>query len=136
MGVLRALAVVLAVAGLSPAANASLPVPFAVVGCIKDGRFQSRELVTPVLANPAFRTLEGKTVRVEGDLSPGDRFLAKALFLVDETCQASLHNRYMLCDPCRTLPNMPHKSRPPRETGRPINLPPAAIQELHNFGRR
>jgi hypothetical protein len=125
---------VLAVAGFSTTAQASLPVPYAVVGCILNGTFRSSGLTSSSLADPAIKALEGKTIRVEGYLSPGDRFSATGIFVVNERCREELFKRYFLCDPCQTLPGMAHKEAP-KQPGRKINLSPEAVREFDNFSR-
>jgi len=102
----RWFATTLAVAGLPTVAQASLPVPYAVVGCVVHGVFQSRGFADHKLVHPAIMAIEGKTIRVEGLLSPGDRFRATAIFVIDERCREDLHKRYFLCNPCRTLPGL------------------------------
>lgn len=129
------LAIVLAVAGLPTAAHASLPVPYAVVGCIANGAFTTSGLTGDGFVDPAIRALEGKTVRVEGYLSPGDRFQATAVFVVDQHCREDLFRRDFLCDPCATLPGRPHKMLPP-QPGKKARLSPEAIREFDNLGRR
>jgi hypothetical protein len=79
--------------------------------------------------------MEGKTVRVEGRLSPGDRFRATAVFVVDASCREELHRRYFLCDPCRTLPGGPHRMLP-RQPGVEVKLPAEAIREFDDLVRR
>lgn len=95
---------VLAIAGFPTTAQASLPVPYAVVGCILNGTFKSNGLTSNSLVDPAIKALEGKTIRVEGYLSPGDRFSAASVFIVDERCREDFFKRYFLCAPCRTRP--------------------------------
>jgi hypothetical protein len=124
----------LALAGLPGVAQASLPVPYAVVGCISKGAFTSSGFTGEGLVDPALTALEGRTVRVEGSLAPGDRFQAKAVFVVDQQCRRDLFKRYFLCAPCATLPGMPDKMLPP-QPGRKVNLPPAAVREFDNLGR-
>jgi hypothetical protein len=133
-GIARWLVAVLTVAGFHTAAQASLPVPYAVVGCISNGVFQSRGLAGGRLVHPAIKAIEGRTLRVEGHLSPGDRFRATAVFVIDELCREDLHKRYFLCEPCRTLPGRPHKMLP-KQPGIEVKLPPEAIREFDNLGR-
>jgi hypothetical protein len=85
-------------------ARADFPVGYAMVGCIKDGKFRLQGASGPAMDDPAVKALEGKTVRVEGYLSPGDRFHANAVLVVDDQCRDDLHKSYLLCDPCQTLP--------------------------------
>ena len=119
----------LALTALAPAAHASLPVAWAIVGCIKEGKFWFRGAAGPAMSDPALNQLEGRTVRVEGYLSPGDLFSANAVFVVDDQCRDDMHKTYFLCDPCQTLPNQPpSKPAPRQESGRPIELPSTAIR--------
>src|SRR5262245_52091030 len=78
-------------------AEASLPIPFAFVGCVTNGRFEVGAQLTPMLVHPALLALEGKTIRVEGSLSLLD-FYADAVFVVDEQCRETLHRSYPLCN--------------------------------------
>jgi hypothetical protein len=134
-GKVRWIVAFLIAAGFHTAAQASLPVPYAVVGCISNGVFQSRGLAGGRLVHPAIKAIEGKTVRVEGFLSPGDRFQATAVFVIDESCREDLHKRYFLCEPCRTLPGRPHKMLP-KQPGIEVKLPSEAIREFDNLVRK
>lgn len=117
-------------------ARADLPVAYAMVGCIKDGKFQLRGTTGPPMDDPAVVALEGKTVRVEGYLSPGDRFHANAVLIVDAQCRADLHKTYFLCDPCQTLPGMPaSQPAPRREDAKPVELLPAALRQFDELPR-
>lgn len=113
-------------------AEASLPVPYAIVGCIKEGKFQSEgKRVGSTLISPATRALAGKTVRVEGFLSPGDRFQATAVFIVDQRCRKDLQRSYFLCHPCATrLHSPPSKMISRREHGTEVRLAQEAIKEF------
>lgn len=123
LGVLLAMAA----AGFHSAAQASLPVPYAMVGCVSNGSFVVSGETRAEL--PAIAAIEGKTIRVEGYLSPGDRFSATAVFVVDEVCREELSARYFLCDPCRTLPGMPQTMIPP-QPGTRVTLPPEVIRRF------
>jgi len=117
-------------------AQASLPVPYAIVGCISVGRFHSGGMVGPNLVSPEIRALEGRTIRIEGLLSPGDMFRSNAVFIVDDACRKDLHKRYFLCDPCQTLPGVGSPSRMlPSQGGTRVPLPAAAIKELNDYPR-
>lgn len=125
-----------AVTSLPHLAQASLPVPYAIVGCISEGRFQSQGLMGRALASSVLRALEGKTIRIEGLLYPGDMFRGSAIFIVDNECRNNLHKRYFLCDPCQTLPGVGPPSRMlPRQGGTIVSLPPAAMKELDDYPR-
>jgi hypothetical protein len=125
-----------ALAALPHPALASMPVEYAMVGCIKDGKFQLRSASGPRMDDPAIAALEGKTVRVEGLLSPGDGFHANAILVVDDACREDLHKTYFLCDPCQTLPNMPPSRPAPRkEDAKPVDLTPAAIALFNQLPR-
>jgi hypothetical protein len=130
----RWLIAVLTVLGFLTTAQASLPVPYAVVGCISNGVFKSKGLTGERLADPAIKAIEGRTIRVEGHLSPGGRFRAAAVFVVDERCREDLYDRYFLCKPCRTRPGMPHKMLP-EQPGTEVKLPPKVLKEFDNLSR-
>jgi hypothetical protein len=118
-------------------AQASFPVPFAMVGCVTGGKFAHQNLTGADLSQPELLKLEGKTVRIEGWLSPGDEFVAQAVFVVDERCRTELHKRYFLCDPCATIPGHPPSTMVPKqEGGTDVALPKAAIDELRNINKR
>jgi hypothetical protein len=118
-------------------ARASLPVPFVFVGCITGGKFTKEGRTGPNLVSPELLRLEGKTVRIEGWLSPGDFFKAQAVFVVDEQCRADLHKHYFLCDPCQTTFDAPSSvSAPKQEDGTVVTLPPEAIREFDNYNAR
>lgn len=115
-------------------ARGSLPVEYAMVGCIKGGKFYINEAATPTLAGSEINALEGKTIRVEGYLSPGDRFDAISLFVVDDQCRSNLHKTYFLCDPCRTmLDDPPSRPVPRKEKGVPVQASPEAIKQFNNL---
>jgi hypothetical protein len=125
-------ALIAVVVGFPAIAQASLPVPYAIVGCVQEGHFASAGAQRGEVG-PRLKWLDGKTIRVEGQLSPGDRFRATAIFVVDTRCRADLHRSYLLCNPCRTLPNMgaPSKILPP-QGGTKV---PASPADLRGFDR-
>lgn len=136
LNVISWLIVAVAIAGLPRPTQASLPVPYAIVGCVHEGKFHSQGSAGPNLANPGIRALEGKTIRIQGWLSPGDRFGAQALYIVHEQCREDLHRSYFLCNPCQTLPDgPPSRMLPNEESGTKVPLPPAAIRELDDYPR-
>ena len=102
------------VAALPHIARGSFPVEYAMVGCIKGDKFYINGTVSPSLVGSPIKTLDGKTIRIEGFLSPGDSFKAYALFIVDDVCREVLHKTYFLCDPCQTLPDAPPSRAVPR----------------------
>ncbi|NJL07642.1 MAG: hypothetical protein HC900_04785 [Methylacidiphilales bacterium] len=119
----------LVLAGFHTGAQASLPVPYALVGCVSHGSFRAPGLNADGVVLPPIKAIEGKTIRVEGRLSPGNRFSATAVFVVDDLCREDLGKRYLLCDPCRTLPGMPQKMLP-RQPGKKVNLPPDVLRQF------
>lgn len=130
-----AVSAALSLVGGASGARASLPVPFAQIGCVVDGAFRTNDPGRAVLSHPALRALEGKTVRVEGTLSPGDRFHATGVFVVAPTCREELLGKQFLCSPCRTLPGK--EERPfPRQPGEEVKVPAEALHELDDLGRR
>lgn len=132
--VARCLMAALVLAGSVTAAQASLPMPYAVVGCVANGVFKSRGSADHKLAQATSEGIEGTTIRVEGRLSPGDRFRATAVFVVDKRCRENLHRTYFLCAPCGTLPGRPHKALP-RQPGTEVRLSPEAIGEFDGLRR-
>lgn len=60
------------VAALPHTARGSLPAKYAMVGCIKGDKFYIREEVSSSLVGSLIKTLDGKTIRIEGLLFPGD----------------------------------------------------------------
>lgn len=120
---------------LPTAAHASLPVPFAYTGCVADGAFTIDDRGRAALTHPALRALAGNTVRIEGMLSPGDRFHTSGVFVVDEVCRNELHGHRFLCAPCATLPGQPEELLPP-QPGVRIDLPEPALRELDDLSRR
>lgn len=116
-------------------ALASLPVPLGYTGCVVGDEFRIDDRSRAALTHPALRVLAGRTVRIEGMLSPGDRFQATGVFVVDEACRAELAGHRFLCSPCATLPGRPQEMLPP-QPGRRIDLPDAALRELDDLSRR
>lgn len=115
-------------------AHASLPVPYAIVGCITNGSFQSEGASGKSFVSTELKALEGKTARLEGLLSPGDHFVASALYIVHEQCRADLHRRYFLCNPCQTILNAPPSQMLPRDERSPkLELSPAALKEFDGY---
>ena len=130
------LVMVAVVAALPHTARGSLPVEFAMVGCIKGDKFYISGAVSPSLVGSPIKTLDGKTIRIEGYLSPGDSFRADALFIVDEGCREDLHKRYFLCDPCRTvLGGPPSRVVPRREKGVAVQVPREVIKQFDDLPR-
>lgn len=135
IGHVAAVSAALWLVGGTSGAWASLPVPFARIGCVADGAFRTNEPGRAALSHPALRALEGKTVRIEGTLSPGDRFHATGVFVVAPTCREELLGKQFLCSPCRTLPGK--EERPfPRQPGEEVKVPADALRELDDLGRR
>ena len=126
----------LAIMGLT-FAHASLPVPFAMVGCIQDGRFVTESgLRTARLKSAALTALEGRTIRIEGLLGPSN-FRASEVFEVAATCKEALYASYFLCDPCQTiLSHPPSRMIPPREPGRRLDMPQPALDELDDLNSK
>ena len=80
------------------------------------------------------KALEGKTIRVEGYLLPGDGFSAVSLFVVDDQCRNDLHKTYFLCDPCRTMLDDPPSTPVPRkEKGVPVQATREVIKQFDNL---
>jgi hypothetical protein len=127
---IRMLAVIGAAAVVPHMAEASMPVPYAKVGCIKDGRFQGERGVGPVLVDPAFKMLENKTIRVEGYLYPGDAFSARKVFVINNGCRQADYKSFFLCNPCQTTLDGPASKMLPNGSGREINVPEQALKEL------
>jgi hypothetical protein len=115
-------------------ARGSLPVKYAMVGCIKESRFYMSGAATPELVGSEIKSLEGKTIRVEGFLSPGDSFSAVSIFIVDDQCRNDLHKKYFLCHPCRTLPGgPPSKPAQRQEQGAVFHASPEVIKQFDNL---
>lgn len=115
-------------------ARGSLAVKYALVGCIKESKFYMSGAATPELVGSEIKSLEGKTIRVEGFLFPGDRFSAVSIFIVDDQCRNDLHKKYFLCHPCRTLPSgPPSKPAPRREQGSVFHASPEVIKQFDNL---
>jgi hypothetical protein len=80
-------------------ARASLPVSFTVIGCVRAGVFVSEKYTFNFGSDvegagwrpKSLLAYEGKTIRIDGMLSPGDH-LNGSITLVDETCHRELHN--------------------------------------------
>jgi len=124
------------VAALPHIARGSLPVEYALVGCLTGDQFSMNGAASPSLVGSPIETLDGKTIRVEGYLSPGDYFRAVALFVVADEFREDLHKRYFLCDPCQTvLDSPPSRAVPRREPGVPVQLPPEVIKQFDNLPR-
>jgi len=124
------------IAALPHTARGSLPVEYAMVGCIKGNKFHINRAVSPSLVGFPIKKLDGKTIRIEGYLSPGDRFRAEALFIVDNVCREDLHKKYFLCNPCKTLPNgPPSRVMPRKEKGVAVQVPLDTIRQFDNLPR-
>lgn len=128
---LNSLAGVLGALLCSTPAWADLPVPYAMVGCIENGRFStSSKPASEPLQHPALKALHGKTIRIEGHLGPL-HYKPTAVFIVSSKCQKKLLGSYFMCSPCQTMVNQPpSKLIAPHPTGTPIDVPAAAIDEL------
>jgi hypothetical protein len=90
---------------MSQLAYASLPVPFEVVGCVKDGDFSSKGHIFPIRKESGDADLtayEGKTIEITGFLNPGDRLSIGKVRIVAADCQQELQRSKLLCDPCIT----------------------------------
>ena len=90
---------------MSQQAHASRPVPFEVVGCVKDGHFTSKGHVYPTRTESEKADLashEGKTIEITGFLSPGDRLSVGEVRIVATDCQQALQRSKFLCNPCKT----------------------------------
>lgn len=86
-------------------AYASFPVPFEVVGCVKNGVFDSKGHIFPTTTESGKAGLavyEGNTIEITGFLSPGDRLSIDKVRIVAADCQQELHQSKFLCDPCIT----------------------------------
>jgi hypothetical protein len=123
-----------AVIGAVGPAAASQPIPYAIVGCASHGAFHAPGQTNDGAVLPPVKTLEGrildgKTLRIEGFLSPGDRFSAQAVFIVDNRCREDLIGGYRLCDPCGTMPGMPTGMLPP-QPGTKVNLPAEVLRQF------
>lgn len=88
---------------------ASLPIPYVYVACIAGGGILSggqTVTLTGWRAETPLATLEGKTVRIEGMLSPTG-FLAEKAEIVADGCRPELQKAEALCNPCLTAPPQP-----------------------------
>jgi hypothetical protein len=100
---------------LAPATSeASLPIPFAYTVCIAGGKlvsggqsFAPREWNADV----PLAALEGKTVRIEGALSPVG-FYASKVEVIADSCRPELQKSEALCNPCMTT--LPDLAPPPK----------------------
>jgi len=78
-------------------ARASMPVEATVTGCVTDGRFVGgrapgdRYVIRPVTADGmrpvGLRRFEGRRIRLEGALLPGDRLILRGTPVVLGTCR-------------------------------------------------
>jgi hypothetical protein len=76
----------------------SAPVSYTVVGCVKDGKFWSQQYTYEVESyidgkwQPAsLGAYEGKTIQIDGALSPGDRLCAGTFTIISDKCRPRLH---------------------------------------------
>jgi hypothetical protein len=76
----------------------SIPVSYTVIGCLKDGKFWSQQYSYQVetYIDGKQQTLsldayEGKTIRIDGALSPGDCLGANTITIIDHKCRPDLH---------------------------------------------
>jgi hypothetical protein len=77
----------------------SMPVSYTVVGCVKNGQFTSGlytfqvELYNDGVRRPVSLTpYEGKTIQIDGFLSPGDHLTPHKFAIVDDKCRPDLHS--------------------------------------------
>jgi hypothetical protein len=77
----------------------SMPVSFTVVGCVKNGQFTSGlysyqvELYNNGVRRPvSLAPYEGKTIQIDGFLSPGDHLTPHKFAIVDDKCRPDLHS--------------------------------------------
>jgi hypothetical protein len=77
----------------------SMPVSFTVVGCVKNGQFASGPYTFQVESyNDGVRLpaslapYEGKTIQIDGLLSPGDHLTPHKFAIVDDKCRPDLHS--------------------------------------------
>ncbi|MEZ5844260.1 MAG: hypothetical protein R3D27_11095 [Hyphomicrobiaceae bacterium] len=103
-------------------AAASMPVPVTAIGCysgnmLESGKSRLRLVDRNQRPMPA-GTLAGKTVSVEGMLTPDGRLTVVELTVVDDRCRRKLHSFEFLCSPCSTTaPRQRAPARPSRTTG-------------------
>jgi len=81
------------------AEKVSLPVSFTVIGCVMNGQFTSESFsfsvvsyVNGVWQAASLGPYEGKTIRIDGMLSPGDRLSSSTFVIIDEKCRPDLHS--------------------------------------------
>jgi hypothetical protein len=77
----------------------SLPVAFTVIGCVKGGKFKSGlySFEVELYNNGKWQAAsldpyEGKTIQIDGMLSPGDHLNASKFTIIDERCRLDLHS--------------------------------------------
>lgn len=77
----------------------SMPASYTVVGCVKNGQFESGpytfqvELYNDGVRRPAsLAPYEGKTIQIDGFLSPGDHLTPHKFAIVDDKCRPDLHS--------------------------------------------
>jgi hypothetical protein len=77
----------------------SLPYSFTVTGCVKDGSFTSGRSKFQVESNingksqpESLDPYEGKTIQIDGMLSPGDRLTAGTFTIIDDRCRPDLYS--------------------------------------------
>ena len=77
----------------------SMPVSYTVVGCVKNGQFTSGSYTFQVesyndgVRRPVSLTpYEGKTIQIDGFLSPGDHLTPHKFEIVDDKCRPDLHS--------------------------------------------
>ena len=78
----------------------SAPVRYVATGCVTKGVFTSGPYTYRVQSksgaewrDASLASHEGKTVRLDGWLSPGDRLSMLSLTVVDDRCRPELHRR-------------------------------------------
>jgi hypothetical protein len=76
----------------------SIPVQYIVVGCVKNGIFTSRQYSFQVESyiDGKFQAVmldayEGKTIQIDGFLSPGDRLTPYKITVINDKCRPDLH---------------------------------------------
>jgi hypothetical protein len=77
----------------------SAPVSFTVVGCVQGGKFWSRQYTYQVEScvdgkwqAASLDAYEGKTIQIDGALSPGDRLSAGTFTIISDKCRPRLHS--------------------------------------------
>jgi len=75
------------------------PVSVTVVGCVKDGKFWSRQYTYQVESYidgkwqaASLDVYEGKTIQIDGALSPSDRLTSSTFKIIDDECRPDLHS--------------------------------------------